>query len=64
MVRATFVGSPASGIVWGTCGIAWGATGFDDPASAECGAFLFQPDGEQIAYYCDPDRDLSFVEVN
>lgn len=42
----------------GSKGIAYAAHGFDDPESAEYGAYLFQPDGDENAYYCDPERDL------
>lgn len=58
--RATFVGSNASFPAGGSKGIAFAAGGFDDPDSAECGAYLFQPDGDENAYYCDPERDLIF----
>lgn len=42
----------------GTHGVAWPAGGFNDPESCEQGAYLFQPDGEERAYYCDPEHDL------
>lgn len=44
----------------GSSGVAWPAFGFDDPESAEQGAYLFQADGDENAYYVDPERDLIF----
>ncbi len=37
---------------FGAIGSAWPASGYDDPESAEQGAYLFQPDGDENAYYC------------
>jgi hypothetical protein len=48
---------------YGARGTAWPAFGTHDPKSAEYGAWCFAPDealDEEGAYYCDPDRDLSF----
>ena len=36
----------------GTRGTAFPASGHTDPESCEFGAWLFQPDGEENAYYC------------
>jgi len=58
--RARFVAPKRHTPRDGAQGIAWPAVGHDDPESAECGAYLFQSDGEDVAYYCDPDRDLVF----
>jgi hypothetical protein len=51
------VQEPAYGVV----GEAWPASGYSDPNSCEYGAYLFQPDGCENAYYCDPERDLAEV---
>lgn len=62
-MRATYVsGSECSYPPNGSKGIAFAAGGFDDPESAECGAYLFQPDGDENAYYCDPHTDLLFED--
>lgn len=42
----------------GTIGAAWPADGHDDPESCQYEAYLFQPDGDENAYYVDPVRDL------
>jgi hypothetical protein len=39
----------------GTTGEAAPATGHNDPESAEFQAWMFQPDGEEIALYCSRD---------
>lgn len=61
--RATYVGGDRTDSQfprWGSMGLAWAASGFDDPESIEFGAYLFQPDGCRNAYYCDPKKDLVF----
>lgn len=62
MQRAKYIGDcqvPAPGSV-GTC---CPASGHDDPESCEEGAYLFQPDGDENAYYVDPQRDLQMLSV-
>ena len=55
--RATWIGTAFQK---GAKGTAWAASGFDDPNSAEYGAYLFQPDGQpdgdESAYYCNPEE--------
>jgi hypothetical protein len=58
--RATFIALDSEVPARGVTGIAFAAGGFSDPESAEFGAYLFQPDGDENAYYCDPQIDLSF----
>lgn len=60
MSRATYVGTCAEPAP-GTAGDAFPASGHDDPASCEYGAYLFQPDGCEYAFYCDPVTDLVFA---
>lgn len=48
------VAEPANG----TLGTAFPASGCDDDSSPEYGAWLFQPDGSEDAYYCDPTSEL------
>lgn len=60
MKRATYIGAcavPAPG----SAGDAFPASGHDDPESVECGAYLFQPDGCEDAFYVDPVTDLVFA---
>lgn len=42
----------------GSQGEAWPAPGHDDPESCQYGAYMFQPDGDEHAYYVDPETDL------
>ena len=42
-------------------GLAWPAGGYADPESCEQGAYLFQPFGDESAYYVDPG-ELEQVE--
>lgn len=60
-IRATFHAADCQFPPSGSQGFAWPAGGFDDPESAEHGAYLFQPDGDDSAYYCDPITDLTFA---
>ncbi len=41
-------------------GKAWPACGSADPFSAEYGAWLFQPDGDENAYYV-AEHELEFI---
>lgn len=47
----------------GSVGEAWPAEGCDDPESCQYGAWLFQPDGDQDAYYIDPVRDIREIRA-
>jgi hypothetical protein len=58
--RATFVAADCQFPPNGTKGTAVAASGFSDPESAEYGAYVFAPDDEEAAYYCDPVTDLVF----
>jgi hypothetical protein len=44
----------------GSTGRAWRAEGHYDQGSAECGAWLYQPHGDERAFYVDED-DLVFI---
>lgn len=50
-----------AGIPDGTPGTVWQASGYNDPESIECGAWLFQPDDEidEGAYYCSRENFIS-----
>jgi len=56
MKRAVWIGD--GDIPRGTAGLCWPCEGFDDPESAQEGAYSFSPDGADYAVYCDPRRDL------
>lgn len=43
----------------GSKGVAWPATGYNDPGSAAYGAWSFRPDGDENAYYVG-ENDLTF----
>ena len=47
----------------GSQGEASPAPGHDDPESCQYGAWMFQPDGEDGAYYVDPVRDLREIRA-
>lgn len=52
MTRAIWI-DPASAVPHaGQTGWAWPDARHDDPTSAAFLAWLFQPDGEEAAYYC------------
>ncbi len=58
--RAEYIGDcavPAPGSV----GTAFPASGHDDPESCHYGAYMFVPDGDENAYYVDPNSDLRKV---
>lgn len=56
-MRARWIATDTDWPALGTLGIAQPANGYDDPESAEQGAYLFVPDGEEDAAYCDV-RDI------
>ncbi len=64
--RAKYVGVDTDCPKHGDEGIAYPADGYNDPSSCEYEAYLFMPDNdpEGLAYYCDPRRDLVFIDEN
>jgi hypothetical protein len=58
-MKATYVGNcmiPGAG----THGEAFPASGHNHSDSVEQGAYLFVPDGQEDAFYVDPNTDLVF----
>jgi hypothetical protein len=45
----------------GTRGDVWQSEGFHDYSALDYGAWMFQPDGEDVAYYM-AEEDLEFIE--
>lgn len=59
--RAYWKGEDTQQLTFGQEGTAFRAGGYFDPESAEYLAWLFQPDHDQNAYYCD-GIDVDLIE--
>ena len=59
--RAYWRGEDTQQLSFGQEGIAFRASGYHDPESAQFLAWLFRPNGDENAYYCD-GGELEFIE--
>ena len=59
--RAYWKGETTQQLSFGQEGVVFKAGGYDDPESAGYLAWLFQPNGDENAYYCEY-KDFDIVE--